>query len=367
MGGISERYSAAWGGGKLSAMVTKVLLAEPRGFCAGVEMAIKALTWMVQVFEPPVYCYHEIVHNAAVVQAFEDAGVVFVDDIADVPMGRPVMLSAHGSAPEVVEEASLRSSVMVDAVCPLVTKVHHEVRTMAKKGYDIIYIGHRGHDEAAGAIAEAPEAAQLVDPREGLADFSPTDTNKVALLAQTTLGLYEWEGVLDDARSQYPQLWTARRGDLCYATTNRQTAIEEIAAQSDVVLVVGSENSSNTQALVRVARKAGVDAHRVDGPEDVDQAWLDGATTVGVTAGASAPDQQVQSVIDAVAPSNGIRLMSVTEEDEYFPLPPQLRRLMQTIQALVEGGVACSKPREKGPVEHDREFSATSALSVLGV
>jgi 4-hydroxy-3-methylbut-2-enyl diphosphate reductase len=348
-------------------MVERVLLAEPRGFCAGVEMAIKALTWMVQVFEPPVYCYHEIVHNAVVVEAFEAAGVIFVNDIAEVPIGRPVMLSAHGSAPEVVTEASRRSAVMIDAVCPLVTKVHHEVKTMAKKGYDIIYIGHRGHDEAVGAIAEAPDVAQLVDPREGLGGFSPADPEKVALLAQTTLGLYEWEGVLDDARAQYRDLWTARRGDLCYATTNRQTAIEELASQSDVVLVVGSENSSNTQALVRVATKAGVDAHRVDGPEDVDATWFEHARTVGVTAGASAPDQQVQSVIDAVAPTDGVHLMSLTAEDEYFPLPPQLRRLMQAIQALVEGSVACSHPGQKGPIEHDRDFSATGALSVLGV
>jgi 4-hydroxy-3-methylbut-2-enyl diphosphate reductase len=348
-------------------MVERVLLAEPRGFCAGVEMAIKALTWMVQVFEPPVYCYHEIVHNAVVVQAFENAGVVFVDDISEVPIGMPVMLSAHGSAPEVVTEASRRSAVMVDAVCPLVTKVHHEVKTMANKGYDIIYIGHRGHDEAVGAIAEAPQAAKLVDPREGLGGFSPANRNKVALLAQTTLGLYEWEGVLDDARSQYQDLWTARRGDLCYATTNRQAAIEELATQSDVVLVVGSENSSNTQALVRVAKKVGVAAYRVDGPLDVDQAWFEGVRTVGVTAGASAPDQQVQSVIDAVAPTGGVHLMSVTAEDEYFPLPPQLRKLMQAVQALVEGGVACSQPGVKGPIENDRELSATRALSVLGV
>jgi 4-hydroxy-3-methylbut-2-enyl diphosphate reductase len=348
-------------------MVEKVLLAEPRGFCAGVEMAIKALTWMVQVFEPPVYCYHEIVHNAVVVDAFENAGVVFVDDIGDVPMGRPVMLSAHGSAPEVVEEATQRSAVMVDAVCPLVTKVHHEVRSMAGKGYDIIYIGHRGHDEAAGAIAEAPAAAQLVDPREGLGGFTPNDPDKVALLAQTTLGLYEWEGVLADARTQYPHLWTARRGDLCYATTNRQSAIEQLASQCDVVLVVGSENSSNTQALVRVAIKSGVAAYRVDGPGDVQRSWFADARTVGVTAGASAPDQQVRSVIDAVAPRKGVHLMRVTEEDEYFPLPPQLRRLMHAIQALVEGGFACTNPSEKGPIEHDREFSATAALSVLGV
>ena len=348
-------------------MATTVLLAEPRGFCAGVEMAIKALTWMVKVFEPPVYCYHEIVHYAAVVAAFEQAGVVFVDDIDEVPEGRPVMLSAHGSAPEVVATATNRAAVMVDAVCPLVTKVHHEVRRMADKGYDIIYVGHEGHDEAIGAIAEAPQAAQLVDPRIGLGEFRAGDDGKVALLAQTTLGLYEWEDVLADAQEQYPELWTARKSDLCYATTNRQAAIQKLAEQADLLLVIGSENSSNTQALVRVGRNAGVAAHRIDGPEGIQPEWLEGAEIVGVTAGASAPDQRVQDVIAAIAPSHGVELVRVTDEDEYFPLPPQLRRFMGALQALVEGGFACRTPGEPGPLDDDRQFSATEALSLLGV
>jgi 4-hydroxy-3-methylbut-2-en-1-yl diphosphate reductase len=351
----------------LPTMARKVLLAEPRGFCAGVEMAIKALTWMVKVFEPPVYCYHEIVHNAAVVSAFERAGVVFVDDIDEVPVGHPVMLSAHGSAPEVVAKATDRAAVMVDAVCPLVTKVHHEVRRMSQQGYDIIYVGHEGHDEAIGAIAEAPDAASLVDPRVGLGSFAASDGEKVALLAQTTLGLYEWEGVLADAEERYPDLWTARKSDLCYATTNRQTAIQRLAEASDLLLVVGSENSSNTQALVRVGRNAGVPAHRVDGPDGVDPAWLVGVDVVGVTAGASAPDQRVQDVIAAVAPTEGVDLVRVTAEDEYFPLPPQLRRFMLTLQALVEGAFACATPGRAGPIENDREFSATEALDLLGV
>ena len=346
-------------------MVSKVVLAEPRGFCAGVEMAIKALTWMVRIFEPPVYCYHEIVHNAAVVEAFRRVGVVFVDTIDQVPAGRPIMLSAHGSAPEVVAAAEERAAVMVDAVCPLVTKVHHEVRRMADQGFDIIYVGHEGHDEAIGAVAEAPEAVTLVDPRVGLGGFSPTDESKVALLAQTTLGLYEWEGVLDDASDRYQDLWTARRSDLCYATTNRQDAVQALTQRCDLVLVVGSENSSNTQALVRVARNAGIAAHRVDGPGMVDPAWLDGATTVGVTAGASAPDAQVRAVIDAVAPIDGVDLLRMTEEDEYFPLPPSLRRLAVTLQALVEGSVACRSPGRPGPIEQDREWGATEALELL--
>jgi 4-hydroxy-3-methylbut-2-enyl diphosphate reductase len=348
-------------------MTREVLLAEPRGFCAGVEMAIKALTWIVRIYEPPVYCYHEIVHNAAVVAAFERAGVVFVDDIAEVPPHSPVMLSAHGSAPEVVAAADARASVMVDAVCPLVTKVHHEVKRMAGKGYDIIYVGHEGHDEAVGAVAEAPEAVTLIDPRVGLGSFAPANPGKVALLAQTTLGLYEWEGVLDRAADDYPDLWTARRSDLCYATTNRQTAVQRLAEEATAILVVGSDNSSNTQALVRVANNSGVAARRVDGPEDVDREWLEGHEVVGVTAGASAPDQRVRSVIDAVAPTDGVRRIRVTKEDEYFPLPPALRKLVATLQALVEGAYAARRPGEPGPIENDRNWGATEALELLEV
>jgi 4-hydroxy-3-methylbut-2-enyl diphosphate reductase len=345
----------------------KVLLAEPRGFCAGVEMAIKALTWMVQTFEPPVYCYHEIVHNAAVVDAFQNAGVVFVDDVAEVPEGRPVMLSAHGSAPEVVAAAEGRAAVTIDAVCPLVTKVHHEMRRMSDHGYSIIYVGHEGHDEAVGAIAEAPEAATLVDPVEGLGAFAPANPGKVALLAQTTLGLFEWEGILADAGERYPSLRTARKSDLCYATTNRQTAILRLAEEASVVLVVGSENSSNTQALVRVAHMAGVRAHRVDGPGDVDPTWFNDDDIVGVTAGASAPDQRVRAVIDAVAPGAAVDVVRVTDEDEYFPLPPKLRTFVKTAQALVEGAFAAPNPGAHGPIEDDRGWDASEALALLGV
>ena len=330
-------------------------------------MAIKALTWMVRVFEPPVYCFHEIVHNAAVVAAFERAGVIFVNDIDEVPEGRPVMLSAHGSAPNVVATAERQAAVMVDAVCPLVTKVHHEVKRMASKGYDIIYVGHEGHDEAVGAIAEAPGSVTLIDPSWGLERFAPESSERVALLAQTTLGMYEWEGVLAEAEANYPSLWTARKSDLCYATTNRQTAVQRLAEDATLILVVGSENSSNTQALVRVALNAGVVAHRVDGPEAVDPTWLVGHATVGVTAGASAPDQRVQAVIEAIAPTNGVALLRVTDEDEYFPLPPSLRRFVLTLQALVEGSVAARMPGRPGPIERDREWGATEALELLEV
>jgi len=346
-------------------MVEKVLLAEPRGFCAGVEMAIKALTWMVRIFEPPVYCYHEIVHNASVVDVFERAGVVFVDEIGDVPSGAPVMLSAHGSSPAVVAAAAERGAVMVDAVCPLVTKVHHEVKRMADRGFEIIYVGHQGHDEALGTIAQAPDAVSLVDPSVGLSVLGPGGDAPVALVAQTTLGLAEWQEVLDEASDRYPGLWTARKSDLCYATTNRQAAVEILADRSDVVLVVGSENSSNTQALVRVAAAAGCAAYRVDDPASIEPNWLEGAVTVGITAGASAPDQSVRAVIDAVGPRSGVEVVSVTEEGEYFPPPPQLRALLGVLQLLVEGAVTARSPGLPGPLDDDRSWDATRALDLL--
>jgi 4-hydroxy-3-methylbut-2-enyl diphosphate reductase len=343
----------------------RLILAEPRGFCAGVEMAIKALTWMVRLFDPPVYCYHEIVHNEWVVRAFERAGVVFVDDIDEVPEGAPVMLSAHGSAPEVVQGAADRAAVVIDAVCPLVTKVHHEVRQMAKKGFDIIYIGHEGHDEAIGTMAEAPDAITLVEPEWGLDHFSPADPDKVALLAQTTLGTYEWASVLDDAQERYPALATSRKSDLCYATTNRQSAVRSLAEQCDLILVVGSENSSNTKALVRTARELGSVAHRIDAATDIEEAWLDDATVVGLTAGASAPDHLVQEVIDRVDADNGFELLSVTEEAEYFPLPPQLRKFVGVLQAMVEASLTARPSASGGWLEQDREWSASNALEML--
>ncbi len=345
--------------------VERVLLAEPRGFCAGVEMAIKALTWMTRIFDGPVYCYHEIVHNEWVVKAFEGVGVVFVDDISEVPEGAPVMLSAHGSAPEVVAGASQRAAVVIDAVCPLVTKVHHEVKMMARKGYDILYVGHEGHDEAVGTIAEAPQAITLVEPEVGIDDFRPADPQKVALLAQTTLGLFEWQGILEEASQRFPDLTTARKSDLCYATTNRQEVVKQLAEVCDLILVVGSHSSSNTQALVRVARENGVEAHRIDGEADIDRAWLEGVATVGVTAGASAPDHLVQEVIDALQPSQGFELWKVTEEGEYFPLPPQLRAFVATLQTLVEAGVTARPAAEPSLLDRDREWTAAEALRLI--
>jgi 4-hydroxy-3-methylbut-2-enyl diphosphate reductase len=319
--------------------VDRVLLAEPRGFCAGVEMAIKALQWMVEAFEPPVYCYHEIVHNQLVVDRFRDRGVIFVDDVDDVPAGAPLMLSAHGSAPEVVAAARDKNRVVVNAVCPLVTKVHHEAKVRAQKGYTILYVGHVGHDEAAGTLAVAPEHMRLVEREEDLAHVLPTvdDESKVALLAQTTLSMDDWNGIMNRARERFPQLWTASRNDLCFATTNRQHALRALAERADAIVVIGSANSSNTIALTRVARAAGFDrVLRVDGPDELDPAALGDARIVGVTAGASAPEDLVQAVIERLAPANGVEVVHVTDEDEYFPPPPELRELQARLSTAAE-------------------------------
>jgi 4-hydroxy-3-methylbut-2-enyl diphosphate reductase len=308
--------------------VDRVLLASPRGFCAGVEMAIKALAWMVRVFEPPVYCYHEIVHNQIVVDRFRQLGVVFVDDIESVPDGAPLMLSAHGSAPEVVAAARAKGGTFVDAVCPLVTKVHHEVKVRAAKGYTVVYVGHEGHDEAVGTTAVAPDAVRLVETVEDV-NRLVDPAGEVAFLAQTTLALDEWKGVLAAAEQRFPGLWVPGRSDLCFATTNRQAALKAIAHRADVVIVIGSSNSSNTLALERTAMAAG--CRRVIRINQPDELPDDLAGVVGVTAGASAPEELVRGVVSRLSPRQGVEEVTVTDEDEYFPLPPELRELLRRV------------------------------------
>ena len=343
--------------------VDTVVVCEPRGFCAGVEMAIKSLGWMLRIFEPPVYCYHEIVHNRLVVDVFEAAGVVFVDDVAEVPAGAALMLSAHGSAPEVVAAARAGGGVVVDAVCPLVTKVHHEARKRAAAGFDVIYVGHAGHDEAIGTMAEAPESMHLVERASDLDSLEVADSDAVALLAQTTLAHGEWSEILDGARARFPNLWTPGRSDLCFATTNRQSAVRAVAADCDLVLVIGSENSSNTQALVRTARQAGAPAAvRIDGPDDVGYALLDGARRVVVTAGASAPESVVAAVVERLAPRT-VEFGRVTDEDEYFPLPRELRDLIRALDVLV--GATTGRTRPTAAADSDRSRSAADVLAAL--
>jgi len=340
--------------------VDQVLLASPRGFCAGVEMAIKALAWMVRTFEPPVYCYHEIVHNQAVVDRFREQGVVFVDDIAEVPEGSPVMLSAHGSAPEVVEAARGNGGYVVDAVCPLVTKVHHEVKVRAGKGYSIVYVGHEGHDEAVGTMAVAPDDIRLVATEADVDDL-PDPGQPVALLAQTTLSHRDWAGVLEATRRRFPDLWTPGRSDLCFATTNRQSALIEIAPRCDAVVVIGSANSSNTVALVKVARDAG--CRRVVRVNAVDELPGDLAGVVGVTAGASAPEELVRSVIERLAPRRGVEEVSYTTEEEYFPPPRELRDLLTGV--AVTAAITLGAPAGAGLSPLDRRLPASDVLAGL--
>lgn len=328
-------------------------------------MAIKALIWMVRIFDPPIYCYHEIVHNRWVVESFEKMGVVFVDDISEVPTGMPVMLSAHGSAPQVVAAAHDQSEMVVDSICPLVAKIHHEVKMMSKNGYQILYIGHEGHDEAVGTMAISPQTVTLVTPEEGLGDFEPEDPERVALLAQTTLGVYEWGAIHDEAADRFPDLWTPRRSDLCYATTNRQEVVQKMAEYCDVILVVGSDNSSNTQALVRVATELGAVARRINQAADIRPEWLEKAGTVGLTAGASAPEHLVEEVIEALAPRRGVELAHVTDEDEYFPLPVQLRGLIPLLGQLVEAALTVPASDWNRWKKDERLWSAFAELTKI--
>ena len=340
--------------------VDRVLLAEPRGFCAGVEMAIKALAWMVRTFEPPVYCYHEIVHNKIVVQRFEAQGVVFVDDIAEVPQGRPIMLSAHGSAPEVVAAARARGSYVVDSVCPLVTKVHHEVKVRAGKGFRIVYVGHEGHEEAVGTMAVAPDSISRVESIEEVLALPHFD-EPVALLAQTTLSHRDWEGVAVAVRDRYPDVWSPGRSDLCFATTNRQSALMAMAPRCDAIVVIGSANSSNTRALEKLAIAAGCpQVFRVNGAEELPD---DLHGTVGVTAGASAPEELVEAIIAKLGPTDGVELLRVTEEDEYFPPPRNIRDLQAAIG--VATAAMCGGPVERSAVFDDRGLAASDVLATL--
>ena len=340
--------------------VDEVILASPRGFCAGVEMAIKALAWMVRTFDEPVYCYHEIVHNKIVVDRFKSLGVVFVDDLDQIPKGRPIMLSAHGSAPQIVAAARELGSYVVDSVCPLVTKVHHEVKTRANKGYRIVYIGHDGHEEAVGTMAVAPDSISRV---ETLAEVDALEqfNEPVAILAQTTLSHRDWKDVADAVRLKYPQVWSPGKSDLCFATTNRQGALMQIARECDAIIVIGSDNSSNTRALEKLARDVGCkNVYRVNDASELPKNFLG---TVGVTAGASAPEELVAEIIRMLAPTKGVREIKIAQEDEYFPPPRHIRQLQTSIELVATtmlGGSFASRR-----IVDDKKTAASTVLALL--
>ncbi|MCL4449202.1 MAG: 4-hydroxy-3-methylbut-2-enyl diphosphate reductase [Actinobacteria bacterium] len=318
--------------------VDKILLASPRGFCAGVDMATTALEWMLRIFEPPVWCYHEIVHNVKVVENFKAKGVIFVDDIDEVPKGAPLMLSAHGSAPQLVEASRAKAGILVNAVCPLVTKVHHEVKTRSAKGYQIIYIAHHNHDEAIGTTGVAPNAIHLIENMADMNSLIQTHSwdldTPIALITQTTLSQDECREIKARAIQSFPRLWAPKHSDLCFATTNRQTALKEIAKRCDTVIVIGSENSSNTIALEKVAKAQGCkNVLRIDNTAQIPQ---DLHATVGITASASAPEDLVDEVIAYLSPRNGVEEVQICLEEEYFPLPLQLRNLLKALTTAVE-------------------------------
>jgi 4-hydroxy-3-methylbut-2-enyl diphosphate reductase len=335
--------------------VEKVILLEPRGFCAGVESAVKALAWMVGLYDRPVYCYHHIVHNEAVIERFRRLGVVFVDSIDEVPAGAPLMLSAHGVTPRVLADARARTTLLVDAVCPLVAKVHHEIERRADEGYTIVYVGHAGHDEAVAAEARAPGRVHVVATPEQVAGVEPGG-RPVALLAQTTLAREEWTGVAAAVRDRFGAVWTPPVEDICYATTNRQEALRSVAGRCDATIVVGSATSANTGALVRTARSAGCrQVWRVDVPGQL-PAGLAGV--VAVTAGASVPESSVAAVVAALRPRHGVERWRTVEETEYLPLPPALRRLLHEHQ--LAGGL----PPTRLPAD-DRTTTAEELLTAL--
>ena len=342
-------------------MVDKVYLVTPRGFCAGVEMAIKALSWMLKIYDETIYCYHEIVHNKWIVEKFQNNNVVFVEDPDEIPNGAVVMLSAHGTSPSIENAFNNKSSLTINSVCPLVTKVHHEAKRYTDKGTQVIYVGHKDHDEAVGAIGVSPENMHLVENIDDVENLN-IDGN-AALLAQTTLAISEWEPIMMKSKKKFENLDMPRKSDLCYATTNRQSAILEVLPNVDTVLVVGSENSSNTKALVKMVESKKVQAFRIEDTNDLKKIKIDG--NVAITAGASAPDHLVFNIINKLKPTQIVDFEH-NNESEYFPLPKELRNNVKLISSFLEVfNQSEFVPEKKNGISNDRNWSATEALSSL--
>jgi 4-hydroxy-3-methylbut-2-enyl diphosphate reductase len=309
----------------------KVILAAPRGFCAGVNMAIESLDLAIRAFGTPIYVYHEIVHNKYVVETFRAKGAVFIDCLADVPEGATLLFSAHGVSPEIRRLARERRLRAIDATCPLVTKVHIEAVRFAREGYTILLIGHEGHDETIGTMGEAPQSIMLVESVEhaDLLEFPPDA--KLAYLTQTTLSVDDANRIINRLKQRFPQLVGPPKEDICYATQNRQEAIRTLATDADLVLVLGSQNSSNSLRLKELALEAGVPAQLIDGARDIDERWFDGVKTVVISAGASAPESVVEECIEYLRNRYGAQVESRTlrQEDVHFPLPRELRAIGQ--------------------------------------
>jgi 4-hydroxy-3-methylbut-2-enyl diphosphate reductase len=316
-------------------VVRKVLLASPRGYCAGVERAVETVEKALELYGPPVYVRKQIVHNLHVVRDLEARGAVFVDDEREVPEGETVVFSAHGVAPSVHANAAARRLHTLDATCPLVTKVHVQARRYAASGYTIVLIGHAGHEEVVGTMGEAPGSIVLVESPADVDALSFPEGTRLAYVTQTTLSVDETSEIITALRRRYPDIYAPKKEDICYATSNRQWAVKEMLAEIDLLLVIGSRNSSNSNRLVETARAAGVAAHLIDDAGEIDESWLDGAEVVGLTSGASAPEKLVEQVCDwfrerGVSEISAYRLV---DEDVEFRLPIELRRELALAQA----------------------------------
>ena len=306
---------------------TRLLLARPRGYCAGVERAVEAVEQMLEVHGPPIYVRKQIVHNIHVVRRLEQQGAIFVESEDDVPEGATIVLSAHGVAPEVHRNAAARRLHAIDATCPLVTKVHNEARRFAAQGFTIFLIGHAGHEEVVGTMGEAPDAIELVQTLEDVARLSEPRTEQLAYITQTTLSVDETADIIAALQERFPTIVGPPKDDICYATTNRQAAVKSLAREVDLVLVIGSANSSNSQRLVDVTRDLGVPAHLIDDESQILDSWLEGVETVGITSGASAPEWLVERVVGWFR-ERGVEQVAehhLIEENVHFALPRGVR------------------------------------------
>ena len=307
----------------------KILLANPRGFCAGVNMAIESLDLTLNKFGAPVYVYHEIVHNKYVVESFKEKGAIFVEELEEVPEGSVLLFSAHGVSPEIRRIAKERNLNAIDATCPLVTKVHLEALKYAREGYQIFLIGHEGHDEVIGTMGEAPEVMILVESEEDVDKLDIDPSTKLAYLTQTTLSVDDANRIIKKLRERFPDMVNPPKEDICYATQNRQEAVRLISSRADMCLVLGSQNSSNSQRLRELAAENGIDAHLIDGKQDMDLAWFEGVENVLITAGASAPETVVEECVDWICErfDAEVEPVVIRQENVSFPLPKPLRQL----------------------------------------
>jgi len=308
----------------------KLLLAAPRGYCAGVDRAVQTVERALELYGPPVYVRKEIVHNKHVVEQLRERGAIFVDQESEVPEGETVVFSAHGVAPSVHANAQARSLETIDATCPLVTKVHVEAKKFAAEGYTIVLIGHAGHEEVEGTMGEAPDHIVLIETEADVDTLEVDDPDRVAFISQTTLAVDETRAIIARLREKFPNITGPRTDDICYATTNRQMAVRQMAGQCDLVLVIGSSNSSNSNRLVEVARDHGAESHLIDNETQVQEGWIEGKRVVGISSGASAPEELVQRLVDFFRErgTEDVSEFEVVQEDVRFMLPKEIRKAL---------------------------------------